>query len=221
MQINELKSHFDILQSIHGEKELDAVYGCGQINNPNICLMFMNPTGRNVSSQKNWTGLKAPWLGTKQVWNMLYQLGLLDKRITEEINTKKPTDWDPDFAEKIYKAVSENSIYITNLAKATQKDARPLPNTVFKDYLTLCKTEIHIIKPKRIIAFGNQVSSILLNKKIQVSQYRKKHELLEINKSTYKVYPVYYPVGQGMRNIHIAKEDIAWILENEIEHNNP
>lgn len=214
MQLVQLFPEFDKLQKTYGNKNLNAIYGCGCIKNPEVCLVFMNPTARNVSSNKNWKGIKAPWIGTKNVWNMLNHFGFINKNLTKEINSKRPTDWDYKFSEKIYKSISKNSIYITNLSKATQLDARPLPNSIFREYLNLFKTEINSTKPKIIITFGNQVSSILLNKNIQVSKYRKKHELLKINNNAYKVFPVYYPVGQGMRNMDIAKEDINWILKN-------
>ena len=216
MQITKLIKKYNELQPIYGDKNLDAICGCGNINSPNLCLVFMNPTARNVASDKNWTGLKAPWLGTKHVWNMLCQLGLFSQDLAEEINSKKPADWDHRFAKTVYKKVHDNSIYITNLSKATQIDARALPNDIFKKYLDLFRSEIDAIKPKIIITFGNQVSSVLLDKNIKVSEYRRKHELLKIGGASYKVFPVYYPVGQGMRNINMAKKDIEWIIKNQI-----
>ncbi|VAW32077.1 hypothetical protein MNBD_CPR01-387 [hydrothermal vent metagenome] len=216
MQITNLIEDFNKLQLIYGDKNLDAIYGAGEIDNPELCLVFMNPTGRNVSSNKGWEGLKAPWIGTKNVWKMFYQLGLFDEESFSEINSKKPDDWDYQFSEKVYKKVKDNSIYITNLSKATQTDARPLKNDIFKKYLALFTDEINIVAPKIIITFGNQVSSILLGKNIKVSEYRKKYELIDVNGSKIKVFPVYYPVGQGMRNIKKAKEDIEWIIKNQI-----
>jgi uracil-DNA glycosylase len=216
MQIVNLFDKFDELHKVYGAKNLDAIYGCGAIINPDLCLVFMNPTGRNVSANKDWKGIKAPWIGTKNVWNMFHQLGLFNKEFIYEILSKKPTDWDYSFAQTVYKKVCDNSIYITNLSKATQIDARALPNEIFRKYVDLFKYEIDTTKPKIIITFGNQVSSILLNKKIKVSEYRKKHELLIVNGVSYKVFPVYYPVGQGMRNIAVAKEDIKWIMKNHI-----
>ena len=76
--------------------------------------------------------------------------------------------------------------------------------------------EIDIIKPKIIITFGNQVSSIILNQKISVSTNRKICHKIKIHKKIYKVYPVYYPVGNGIFNMEKAVEDINWIIENEI-----
>ena len=71
-----------------------------------------------------------------------------------------------------------------------------------------------IVKPKIIITFGNQVSSIILNKKISVSETRKKYFEKEINGNIYKIFPVYYPVGNGIFNIDKSIEDIRWIIKN-------
>lgn len=214
MQLTSLFDDFKKMQLIYGHEDLDAVYGCGEIDNPRICLVFMNPTGKNISASKSWKGIKAPWLGTKNVWKMLAQLGLYDNQLVHDITRKKPGEWDYAFAELVYKKVKEQSIYITNLSKATQSDARALPDKVFKGYYELFSKEIRLINPEIIITFGNQVSSIILNKSIKVSECRKKHHQLTIGNRSYKVFPVYYPVGQGMRNIRKAKQDITWILKN-------
>lgn len=121
------------------------------------------------------------------------------------------------FATMFTKKLKKNKLFITNLGKGTQIDARSLPDEVLKKYLDLLFKEINIIKPKIIITFGNQVSSIILNKKISVSENRKKYHKIQINKNEYKVYPVYYPVGNGRFNIDKSIEDIKWIIENEIK----
>lgn len=54
MQVKKLLKNFNELQKVHGDKNLDAIYGAGQIKNPRLCLVFMNPTGRNVASDKKW-----------------------------------------------------------------------------------------------------------------------------------------------------------------------
>jgi len=73
--------------------------------------------------------------------------------------------------------------------------------------------EIYEIDPEIIISFGNQVSSILLDKKITVSNYKKlERENLVIKDKQFEVYPCYYPVGQGMRNIKKAINRIKIIL---------
>ena len=40
-------------------------------------LLFMNPTGKNIASDKSWKGRKSPWLGTKNIWGLFYKVGLL------------------------------------------------------------------------------------------------------------------------------------------------
>mgnify|MGYP002646603049 CR=1 FL=1 len=71
--------------------------------------------------------------------------------------------------------------------------------------------------PKIIITFGNQVSSIILNKKISVGECRKQYFEKEIGSKTYKVFPVYYPVGNGTFNIDKAREDLKYIIENYVK----
>ena len=73
--------------------------------------------------------------------------------------------------------------------------------------------EISIIKPKIIVTFGNQVSSIILEQNICVSTCRKNYFEKVIDDETYKVYPVFYPVGNGMRNIDKVIEDLKDILK--------
>ena len=90
-------------------------------------------------------------------------------------------------------------------------DARPLKDEVFKNYLKLFKKEIEIVNPKRIILFGNQVSSIVLEQKIKVSEVRKK----KFEKDNHEFYSVFYPVGNGTFNIDKAIEDILYIKRLE------
>lgn len=124
----------------------------------------------------------------------------------------KIDDWTEEFAEQLYTEIAKKKVYITNLAKCTQADARPLKDKVFKDYLAYTREEIAALKPKNIITFGNQVSSIVLEKPIKVSEYKNKdHEIIKITSTSYKVYPIFYPVGQGMRNMPLAIERIKQI----------
>lgn len=216
MQLEDLKVEYDILQSKYGAKELDSIYNGGCTENPDICFVFMNPTGRNIASSKEWKGIKSPWIGTKNIQDLFYSLNLMDEKIYEKIKKIKGSEWTEKFAEEVYDDVKEHKYFITNLGKCTQIDARLLPDSVYEEYLNLLKKEIEIIKPKVIILFGNQVSSIVLNKKISVSQCRKQLFTDKINNNDYKFYCVYYPVGNGRFNINKSIEDINWIIENEI-----
>lgn len=217
MTLDKLKNEYDKLQLKYGATELDSIYNGGCDKNPDICFVFMNPTGKNIASIKTWKGRKSPWLGTKNIWKLFNKVNLLSNHTYNQILSKKPKDWDYEFCDDVYNEIENNRIFITNLGKCTQIDARPLTDDVLKKYLDLLLEEIDIIKPKIIITFGNQVSSIILNKKISVSENRKISHELNVKNKVYKVFPVYYPVGNGIFNIDKAIEDINWIIKNELK----
>lgn len=174
----------------------------------------MNPTARNNASDPSWKGLRAPWIGTKNIWDLFIATNLFDIDLYHEIKNKKASEWDEEFAEKVYNEVKKNKIFITNLGKCTQLDARAIPNEVYKQYLNLLEKEIEIVDPKVIILFGNQVSTVFLNEKISVSQCRKKEFIKKINGKEYKCYSIFYPIGNGRFNIDKSIEDILWVKEN-------
>ena len=213
MKISDLDNEYDKLQLKYGAKELASIYNGGCENNPEICFVFMNPTGRNIASDLNWKGRRSPWIGTKNIWKLFYKIGLLDEDIYKSIMEKKPQEWDEVFAEEVYKDIEKRKCFITNLGKCTQVDARVIPDSVYNEYLELLYKEIEIINPKIIITFGNQVSSIVLDKKISVSGCRKECFIKKIGDKSYKIYPVYYPIGNGMMNIDKAIEDLKYIIE--------
>ena len=209
--LDELVVEYNKLQKEYGDPSLDSITFGGCKNNPDICFVFMNPTARNITASKEWTGLKAPWIGTKNVWNFFEKIGFIDEEMLFRIKSMKGKEWTKEFADEVYKMIEDRKIYVTNLAKCTQLDARALDDNVFKKYLKLFIKEMEIVNPKIIILFGNQVSSIVLNEKISVSQVRRKCFML---KKKFKCYPVYYPVGNGIFNMDKAIEDILWIKEN-------
>ena len=216
MNLKDLKKEYDKLQKKYGAEELDSIYNGGCEVNPDICFVFMNPTGRNIASSKEWKGIKSPWIGTKNIWDLFYKLDLMDEKIYSKIKSIKGSDWTEEFAKEVYQDVENHKYFITNLGKCTQVDARVLPDSVYKEYLNLLEKEIQIINPKVIILFGNQVSSIVLDKKISVSQSRKELYLKNINGKEYRCYAVYYPVGNGRFNIDKSIEDIKWIMKENL-----
>lgn len=211
MKLEDLNKEYDKLQLKYGAPELHSIYNGGCDKNPDICFVFMNPTGKNISSFSNWKGIHSPWIGTKNIWTLFYELDLLDEDIYLEIRSIKGSEWTEDFALKVYDNVKKHRYFITNLGKCTQVDARPLKDEVFFEYKKLLFREFEIIKPKVIILFGNQVSSIVLDKKISVSQVRKEKQMLKCGDVNYDVFSVFYPVGNGSFNADKAIEDIKWI----------
>ncbi|MFA6428399.1 MAG: uracil-DNA glycosylase family protein [Candidatus Buchananbacteria bacterium] len=213
LQLEHLKPEVDKLQKHYGSTKHYAIYGAGCLKNPQNLFLFMNPTAKNYSAVFSWQGLRAPWIGTKNIWKMFFALGFLEKDIFDSTQNNNRAAWNEKFVNVLYSSLSKKSIYITNLAKCTQIDARALKNEVFRNYLRNTLEEIYLINPDHIISFGNQVSSILLNKNIKVSEYQETNsEILTIKDKKFKVYPVYYPVGQGMRNMPKAIKRIKAIV---------
>lgn len=218
LQTPQLFDAFDKLQQIHGDKNLLSVYGAGCIKQPKLFLLFMNPTGRNVSCIPWWKWIHAPRLGTKNIWKLFASIWAISEKTFGQIQNMKPADRTEEISLKIYQEIASNGVYISNLAKCTQADARPLKDSVFKEYLSLIREEIECIEPQHIITFGNQVSSIVLEKKVTVSSYTKDdYQILKIKDHKYKVYPTFYPVGQGMRNLPHAIERIKYIIAPDRE----
>ena len=220
MKIQDLNKEYDKLQLKYGAKELDSIYNGGLEENPDICFVFMNSTGRNIASEKTWKGRKSPWIGTKNIWDLFYAVGFQDEKIYQKIKSIKGSEWTEEFADEVYSDVKKHKYFITNLGKCTQEDARPLPDKIYKEYLSLLEKEIEILNPKVIILFGNQVSSIVLGEKISVSSVRKKLFKKNINGKEYDAYSIYYPIGNGRFNIDKSIEDIKWIIENKINNKN-
>ena len=212
MTLQEIHKEYDKLQIKYGEPNLKAVYGGGYENEPNVLFIFMNPTATNLASKEEWKGINAPFLGTKNVFKLLFNLNLLDEHIYTSILNKKNKDWTEDFAKKVYDNIKSSKIYITNLAKCTQIDAKSLKDEIFNKYLSLLEEEIEVVSPKKIICFGNQVSSIFLGKEIKVSEVRSKEFVKTIKDKIFKTYCIYYPIGLGFRNIDKVMEDLKKII---------
>ena len=212
--MEKINKQYDKLQDKYGSKQLNSVYGAGCRQNAKVALVFMNPTKRNIATDKNWNGLKAQWLGTKQIWDFLTKCDLFDENLNKQIKSKRPTDWTEEFCEKVYAEVASKGVWITNLAKCSQDDARPLPDEIFLQYRDLLKRELALVSPQKVLLFGNQVASIVLEEKVLVSLARCKKFDLDLNGNVVEGYAVFYPVGNGRFNQDKAICDIKTILKD-------
>ncbi|MCL1892267.1 MAG: hypothetical protein FWF97_03205 [Alphaproteobacteria bacterium] len=212
LQLIHLHPEFDRLQKKHGAQGLCSIYGAGCTKRPRACFVFINPTGRNPSARKEWNGFRAPWIGIKNAWKLFNQIGIISDRTAEIISAMPADIWSSDLAEELYSELAGNGIYVTNLGKCTQVDARSLSDKVFSEYAKLLEKEINEIQPEVIVTFGNQVSSIFLDRTIAVSSVRRQSFAKNIMGREYKTFPVFYPVGNGFRNVNKAIEDLKFIL---------
>lgn len=148
MKIEDLKQEYDKLQMKYDAKKLDSIYNGGCEDNPDICFIFMDLTGKNIASDKLWKGRKSPWLGTKNIWKLLYRINLLSEQTFNEIQKNKPKEWDYKFSDYVCEEISNNKVFITNLGKCTQIDARVLPYKVLEKYLVYYSKKLISLKQK-------------------------------------------------------------------------
>jgi hypothetical protein len=207
LQVDFLHNEFDRLQRLYGDSSLRAIYGAGQINSPKLVAVFMNPTAKNCAATGDWQGIHAPWVGTTLVWGLMEKLSIVSEEQYAQIRSLKGK-WSEDFAAEVYSTIANKGVYITNLAKCTQLDARPLPNTVFRQYLELFWQEMAAINASTLVTFGNQVSSLVCGENI-VMHY---DHGIERVVNGYSVVPTYYPVGQGQRNAPIMVKDVSELI---------
>jgi len=189
------------------------ILGNGDINKPKIMFVFINPTSRNISSDKNWEGLRFPFIGTKQVWRIFHKAGLFDNELMDRIDNS--IYWSIELTNHVLSFLQKKGFYFTNIVKCTGRDAT-LPNSKkTKLFLPILKKEIEIVKPKYIVSFGLIPLRYLIKEKIKLSDYYSKvienKKLifydLSINSFKSKVIPCYFPVGRGnpKKSVEILK----------------
>ena len=208
---HDLRAQYDLLQTQYGALGYHSVYACGCEDRPALALVFMNPTARNLATAVDWTGGRYQWIGVKPIWQFLCDCGLFSPELNARIQAMTPRDWTPAFAETINAELVHRKIYMTNLAKCTQVDARPLPDRVFRAYRDLLLAELDAVQPQTVILFGNQVASVTLAQPVSVNTARRVAYPLRTPAHELTAYVVHYPVGNGTANAPKARADILWL----------
>lgn len=193
------------VQNVHQKNypnhELAPILGNGKTKKPKIMFVFINPTKRNISSDKSWKGPRYPFIGTKQIWRIFNRAEIFDNNLMSEIEKNK--EWSLELTNKVLEYFNEKQYYITNIVKWTGHDAT-LPNKEkIKLFLPLLKKEIEIVQPKYIITFGLIPFEALTNQKIKLEDYYKrsikenKLNSFDLENSNSKIIPCYFPIGRG------------------------
>jgi len=182
------------------DNDLVPILGGGQEKNPKFMIVFINPTFRNISSDKNWQGPRFPFIGRKRPWIEFHKAGLFDDELIKDIS-----NWSLDFTYKVLEFLKNNSLYLTNVVKNTGHNADLPKADQINLYLPIFKKEIELVNPEYIITFGLIPTNALLKEKIKLSEYYelvKKKNIpifyeLKINSKKFKLIPCYYPIGRG------------------------
>ena len=180
---------------------LASIHGGGASRSPELALVFMNPTRRNLSSRAGWRGPRFPFIGTPRIWRMLGDCQLLDRRLAEKF-AKPAGAWSTDDARQLEQQLVRASLYITNVVKETAVDSLMPKPAVFRQYETLLHDEIELVKPRLIVAFGLAAHKSLTGMSIRLAEIYE--QALRVGRVTLvgscrgrPVIPCYFPVGRG------------------------
>ncbi len=185
------------------DNNLMPILGGGKTKKPKYMFVFINPTVKNISSDRNWKGPRFPFIGTKQVWRIFHRAGLFDDDLMFKINNS--SSWSLGFTNKVLSFLKSKSFYFTNIVKWTGSDAT-LPNSEkIKLFLPILEREIQMVQPQQIITFGLIPFENMTGKKIKLIDYYsdvmkgKKLKLYEAKYGSFrtKIIPCYFPVGRG------------------------
>lgn len=197
-----------ISQQYYGDHTLDAISGAGQIKQPKLALVFINPTHRNISTSPEWNGLKAPWIGCANIWQLFADAGLIGKEMNRAIQDAR-TNWSEQFAMDVYSHVANQGLYITNIVKWAGLDARLPEREKIKLYAPLLLEELRTVLPKRIVAFGQLTfDSVLRELGVKSPEgFSVMNERMLVTNGIHgiqtelgEIIPCYFPVGQGIKN---------------------
>ena len=179
--------------------KLMPIVGNGKTLKPKVMFVFINPTKRNISSDKNWKGLRFPFIGTKQIWRIFHRSGLFDDELMHEINNS--SIWSVEFTNKVLNFLQKQEFYITNIVKWTGEDATLPDSEKINLFLPTLEKEIEIVQPEYIVTFGLIPFERLTKQKIKLKDYYS--EVINSKKLKFylfkssKIIPCYFPVGRG------------------------
>jgi hypothetical protein len=203
-----------LTKSAHPDNPLSPIFGAGAVSNTKIAFVFINPTHRNISSSPDWNGLRAPWIGVRNVWKMFFESGVITSEIYEA--TQVSENWNEEFALDHYRTLAKSGYYITNLVKWTGSDAALPSIKMVSAYRDLLKEELKLVNPAYTVAFGQLTFNTLIPdvRRLRFSELVEGGDPKMYNSDEFKnVVPSYFPVGQGIKNWKKAVKTVSEVLE--------
>jgi len=176
---------------------LQHIHGYGAMN-PKLMLILINPTYRNISSNKEYQGDRFPFIGVRQFWKVLASGGLIDNKIGFNLPTR--TEWNSKHTAQIKKELVKNRLFLTNIVKCCYDHSAYPDKSVIENQLKLLAEEIRIVKPEKVVSFGGLVYKTLTGKNIKLADYwnGSQEKVVEaISGLDILVMPCYFPIGRG------------------------
>jgi hypothetical protein len=201
------------LETGHGE--LDACTACetvargfrhvpggGCVDRPDLMLVFINPTVRNITAHAAWEGPRFPFAGKPKLWHILAEAGWVGADLPQRMAELGPT---PPMVELLIAESQQRRLYLTNAVKCVHDGSNlPVAARVQANW-PLLQGEIARVQPRAIVAMGLIPFGVLTGGTVRLAdelwhaQQNNYHAYPShlIDGQRYPVYPCYFPTGRG------------------------
>jgi uracil-DNA glycosylase len=197
------------------------VPGGGCVDQPDLMLVFINPTVGNITAHAAWDGPRFPFAGKPKLWQILAEAGWVSADLPTRIIELGPT---PAMVEMLITEARQQRLYLTNAVKCVDDGSNlPAAARVAAGWSFL-QQEITLVQPRAIVAMGLIPFGVLTGHTVRLAdelwhaQQGDYHAYLSrmINRHSYPVYPCYFPTGRG--NPVAALRMLAALRRTLIEH---
>jgi|GEM_PF-3194633 len=184
------------------ERNYRHVPGGGCDEQPDVMLVFINPTVRNISAHADWDGPRFPFAGKPKLWHILSEAGFVRADLPQRIAQLGPTS---AMVEELVAEAQRRRLYLTNAVKCVDDgSALPAAERVAAAW-PLLQREIALVRPRLIVAFGLIPFRVLTGRDVRLAdalwdaQHGRLHFYASrsINEQTFPVFPCYFPTGRG------------------------
>lgn len=197
------------------------VPGGGCAHQPDLMLVFIKPTVRNITAHAAWNGPRFPFAGKPKLWQILAESGWVSADLPQRIAEFGPT---PPMVEMLMAHVQQRRLYLTNAVKCVDDGSNlPVAARVQANWPQL-QQEIALVQPRAIVAMGLIPFGVLTGGTVRLADelwhaqrgdYHAYPSHL-INGQRYPVYPCYFPTGRG--NPHAALRMLTALRQRLIQH---
>jgi hypothetical protein len=178
------------------------VPGGGWTDQPELMLVFINPTVRNITAHADWPGPRFPFAGKPKLWHILAEAGLISADTPQQMAQLGHT---PPMVEGLIAAAREARLYLTNAVKCVDDGSNlPAAERVAAGW-PLLQREIGLVRPRLIVALGLIPFGVLTGLSVRLADQLWDAEQGRINfypsrpidGRSYPVFPCYFPTGRG------------------------
>lgn len=178
------------------------VPGGGAADQPELMLVFINPTVRNISAHADWPGPRFPFAGKPKLWQILAEAGFVSTDLPQQIAQLGPT---PPMVERLVAATRQARLYLTNAVKCVDDGSNlPTAERVAVSW-PLLQTEIALVQPRLIVTLGLIPFRALTGLSVRLADqlWDAEHGQINLYPSqpitgrSYPVFPCYFPTGRG------------------------